>query len=305
MTKMLKIGIIGLDTSHVVEFTKLLNDQNNEYHVPGGKVAVAFPGGSADFEVSRSRVEGFTKQLRDEFGVQIADSPEAAAEASDAILLESVDGRVHLEQFKKIAPYGKPVFVDKPFTVNGEEARAMITLANHHHVPIMSASSTRFSEGLSEALRQNDHGTIIGAETYGPMPIVPTQPGFFWYGIHLVEMIFTILGSDCKQVTTITTDDHDVIVGMWEDGRIGTIRGNRKGNTAYGALIHREKSSRFVDVFGAHPKPLYASLMENVMKMFQTGKTDISIDETLQIVHFIEAANESRETGRTVTLCRN
>lgn len=97
--KELKVGIIGLDTSHVVAFTGLLNDKNHEYHIPGGKVLVAYPGGSPDFELSIGRVKGFTEELQTKYGVEIVDSVEAVAEASDAILLESVDGRVHLEQF--------------------------------------------------------------------------------------------------------------------------------------------------------------------------------------------------------------
>jgi predicted dehydrogenase len=301
MSKTLKIGMIGLDTSHAIAFTKLINDAINEYHVPGGKVEVAFPGGSPDFELSSSRVEGYTNQLRDEFGVQIVDSPEAVAESCDAILLESVDGRVHLEQFRKIAPFGKPVFVDKPFAVNGEAAKEIAALAKQYNIPMMSASALRYAEGLSEAIRQSEKGEIIGAETYGPMAIVPTQPGFFWYGIHSVEMLFTILGGNCKQATTTTTENHDVIVGLWEDGRIGTVRGNRKGNHTFGALIHREKGSDFVDVY-VNPKPYYASMLEKIMVMFQTGKPDISIGDTLQIVRFIEAANESRNTGKSVAL---
>ena len=42
----LKIGMIGLDTSHAVAFTKLLNDPNNPFHVTGGKVMMACPVGS-------------------------------------------------------------------------------------------------------------------------------------------------------------------------------------------------------------------------------------------------------------------
>jgi hypothetical protein len=96
----MKIGVVGLDTSHVIAFAKLLNDHDSPYHVEGGEITVAFPGGSADFELSSSRVEGYTKELNEQYGVQIVRSPQAVAEQVDAILLESVDGRIHLEQFK-------------------------------------------------------------------------------------------------------------------------------------------------------------------------------------------------------------
>ena len=70
----LKLGMIGLDTSHVIAFTKLLNETNNKDYIPGGKVVAAFKGGSPDVESSRTRVDGYTKQLQEQFGVKIVDS---------------------------------------------------------------------------------------------------------------------------------------------------------------------------------------------------------------------------------------
>ncbi|WNQ11893.1 Gfo/Idh/MocA family oxidoreductase [Paenibacillus aurantius] len=301
MSKQIAIGFIGLDTSHVSAFAKLLNDEKAEYRVPGGKVTAAFPGGSPDFELSANRVEGFTKELKESYGVEIVSSPAEVAEKCDAIMLESVDGRVHLEQFRAIAPFGKPVFIDKPFTVSTEDAREILRLAEEHNVPLMSCSSLRYSEGLSHALADAEKGAVIGADCYGPMAIQPTQPGLFWYGIHTVEMLYRTLGRGCVSVSVTTNEDHDLVTGVWKDGRIGTIRGNRKGNNTFGELIHREKGSQFVDVY-AHPKPYYASLLEAVMELFENGKEPIDREETYEIIRFIEAANESRSTGQTVSL---
>ena len=65
----LRIGMIGLDTSHVTAFTALLNDPKSPNHVSGAKVVAAFKGGSPDIESSWSRVEGYTKELREKYGV--------------------------------------------------------------------------------------------------------------------------------------------------------------------------------------------------------------------------------------------
>lgn len=297
----LKIGIIGLDTSHVPAFTKLLNDSEAPYHIPGGQVVVAFPGGSPDFELSISRVEGYTNELRDKYGVQIVESPEQVAERCDAILLESVDGRVHLEQFRRIAPFGKPVFIDKPFAVSSEDARQIAKLSREHGIPVMSASALRFAEALQDAKRVEDQGDVIGADFYGPMALQPTQPGLFWYGVHTVDMLYQIMGGGCVEVIAATQEDHDVITGFWKDGRIGTIRGNRKGNNKFGGVVHRVKRSDYIDVY-ANPKPYYASLLEQVMNMFRTGQPGIDLDETVEIIRFMEAANESRSTGKRVAL---
>ncbi|MGM1049430.1 MAG: Gfo/Idh/MocA family protein [Bacillota bacterium] len=297
----LKLGIIGLDTSHVSAFAELLSDESHRYHVPGGVVVAAYPGGSDDFELSRSRVQGFTDELREKYGVQIRDTVEETAEQSDALLLESVDGRVHLEQFRRIVGYGRPVFIDKPFTVNAAEAMEIIRLSEENGVPVMSSSALRFAEGVKQAKAVDSLGSIIGTDCYGPMELQPTQPGLFWYGIHSVEMLYTFMGTGCETVMAGTTEQHDFVTGVWEDGRIGTIRGNRQGNMTFGAMVHREKGSLPVDVY-AHEKPYYASLLEQIMKFFQTGTSPVLLHETWEIIRFIEAANESRLNGNLVRL---
>lgn len=295
----INIGMIGLDTSHVVAFTKLLNQPEHDYYVPGGKVTTAFPGGSDDFELSISRVEGYTRELQQDFGVKMVESPEQVAENCDAILLESVDGRVHLEQFAKIAPYGKPVFIDKPLAVSTADALEIVRLSEQHHAPVMSSSALRYAEPLVEAIVEKEN--IIGADTFGPINFVSTQPGYFWYGIHAVEMLFAAMGSGCKRVNTVVSDDHDIIIGEWVDGRIGVVRGNQLGNNSFGAVIHRQQGSRTVEIT-AESKPFYASHLEKIMAFFQTGTPAVSEEKTLQIIRFIEAANRSKETGKSITL---
>jgi len=300
MMSKIKIGMIGLDTSHVIAFTKLLNDAQSENHIHGGEVIVAFPGGSEDMEFSHTRVEGFTSEMRDNFGVRIVNSLEEVAIESDAILLESVDGRVHFEQFRKIASYRKPTFIDKPFATTSEDAKKIYQLSEQYGTPIMSCSSLRYSEGLSSALENIGADAIYGVDCFGPLAIEPTH-GLFWYGIHTVEMLYRVFGTGCEKVTVTQNVDHDLIVGEWKDGRIGSVRGNRKGNYSFGALIHHEKGTQFVDV-NADRKPYYASLLEEIIQFYKSGKSPITSLETLEITRFLEAANESRESGKTVKL---
>lgn len=296
----LKIGIIGLDTSHVIAFTKLLNNPDDEHHVPGAEVVVAFPGGSRDMELSYTRVEGFTNQLREDFAVEIVDSIESVAEKSDAILLESVDGRVHRDQFEKIAPFKKPVFIDKPFATSSSDAREIKRLADQYQTPVMSSSALRYSVSVSEAIEASVGQNPYGLDAYGPLALEANH-GLFWYGIHTAEILYRALGTGCKQVTVTKTADHDLIVGEWQDGRIGTLRGNRKGNNTFGAMIHTEAGTHQIDVT-KDPKPFYAGLLDEIIPFFKTGKSPIDIEETLEIARFLEAANESRELGKTVLL---
>src|SRR5690606_5933337 len=127
--KTLKIGMAGLDTSHVGAFANLLHDSSNEHHVPGGRITVAFPGGSPDCPLSIDRVEKFTTDLRENHQVEIVDSLAAMQGKCDAIMLESVDGRVHAAQFREVASWGIPVFIDKPLATTVADAREIAKIA--------------------------------------------------------------------------------------------------------------------------------------------------------------------------------
>lgn len=300
MKPTLHIGMIGLDTSHVTAFTKLLNDPSDPNHVSGGWVVAAYPGGSADFPLSIDRVGGFTQELRDRYDVSIMDTPEAVAAAVDAVLLESADGRVHLEQFRAIASCGKPVFIDKPLALTSREAHEIAELAERYRIPVMSSSALRYAEGLTSAMAEANE-TVAGADAFGPLAFEPTQPGYYWYGIHSAEMVYRAMGAGCKEVSVTTNGDFDIITGLWADGRIGTVRGSRRPGQSFGVTLHTGGGPRLVDV-SKDRKPFYAGLLENVMTMFREGQSRLPLTETLEIIRFLEAANESRETGLSVKL---
>jgi len=300
MAREMKIGLIGLDTSHSAAFTRCLNDAKNPEHVAGGKVVAAFPGGSKDFELSWSRVGGYEKQLRDEFGVQIMDSPEAVAEAVDLVFIISCDGRVHREHFERTARFRRPTFIDKPFATNSADARAIFAKASEAGIPVMSCSALRYAQGLVEALASSgEKGAIVGCDAFGPMAEQATQPGLFWYGVHMVEMIEAVMGPGCVEVCATKNADVDLIALTWNDGRMASLRGSRKGHSQFGMTIHREKGFQFVDGSSAR-RSYYAGMLEAIMRSLPIGRSDVPAEQTLEIVRIMEAANESRETGRPV-----
>src|SRR6187455_212315 len=221
----IKIGIIGLDTSHVTAFTALLNDPKSPNHVPGCKVVCAFKGGSPDVESSASRVEGFTKTLQEKWGVEIVDSIETLCKKVDAVLLESVDGRPHLEQARPIFAAKKRVFIDKPLAASLKDGREIARLAKESGTPFFSASSIRFYESIVKTKEDPDLGKIIGCESFGHFSTEPHHPDLFWYGVHAVEGLFSVMGAGCESVTRVDAGDYMVVVGKWKGGRIGTFRG--------------------------------------------------------------------------------
>jgi predicted dehydrogenase len=289
----LKLGLVGLDTSHVTAFTQLLHDASSPHHVPGARVVSALPGGSPDFPLSFSRVESFTRQLRDEYGVRIATSLEEVGEACDGILIESVDGRAHRAQFKTLLAYGKPLFVDKPLAGSMEDAEAMAALAEEKGVPVMSCSSLRFAEAFRHALRTPDVGALAGLDLHGPMPTEPQLPGLFWYGVHTAEMMIAALGRDFGAVRALHTDGQDVVVAEWSGGRLGVLRGKRGENTRFGGQLHFERDSVSFRVDPAKDRPFYASLLAEMIPFFQGKQNAAPIDEALAVMRYMDAANRA------------
>lgn len=289
--KPLRIGIIGLDTSHVPAFTKVFNDPKNTGDLAGMKVVAGFPGGT-DIAASRDRVEGYTKQLR-EMGVEIVDSIPALLQRVDVVLIESVDGRPHLEQVKPVFKAGKRVFIDKPLAGSLADAVAIAELGKKHNVPWFSSSSLRFSPGiLGLRIQSDDVGKVIGCDAWGPCPLEKTHPDLFWYGVHGVETLFTIMGPGCTSVVRSKTDGTDVTVGTWSDGRVGVFRGIRQGKSGYGAMVFGTKK---IAQSGSYAG--YKPLVEQIATFFRTGKPPVAVDETLEIFAFMEAADESKRQG--------
>ncbi len=290
----IRVGMIGLDTSHVVAFTRLLNDTSSPDHVPGARVVAGFPGGSPDVSASATRIEKFTAELRDKWKIEIVQDIPTLVSKVDAVLLESVDGRAHLEQVKPVLAARKPVFIDKPLAASYRDAREIARLAKEAGVPWWSSSSLRYAPALAALKKKAEAGGLHGVMTFGPSPLEPTNPGLFWYGIHATEMLFSLMGTGCEEVTDTHTEGADVVVGRWKDGRLGVVRGARKGSSSYGAVVFAGKSIEQTQDFGG---ALYKPLMAEVIRFFQTRVPPVPNDETLEIMAFMEAAERSRQRG--------
>jgi WD40 repeat protein/predicted dehydrogenase len=288
--KPLRIGIIGLDTSHAIAFTKLLNGETPPEWAQGARIVAAYPKGSPDIESSTSRVPGYIEEVKP-FGVEIVDSIEDLVTKVDAVCLESNDGRPHLEQILPVLKAGKPVFVDKPIAGSLTDAVAIFEAAREYKVPIFSSSSLRWIEG-GQDIRNGSLGKVLGADLYSPCSLEATHPDLFWYGIHGVEALFTVMGTGCQSVTRTTTPDFDVAVGLWDGGRIGSFRGIRAGSGGYGGTVFGDKAKATLERYGG-----YEPLVKAFVHFFRTGEAPVTEEETLEIYAFMEAADESKRQG--------
>ncbi len=286
----IRLGIIGTDTSHVSVFTAMFNDPAHPEHVPGAKVVAAYKGGSPDIPSSWNRVDKYAEELRTKWNIELVPDIPTLCRKVDAILLESNDGRKHLPQAREVIAARKPMFIDKPLASTLEDAREIARLAREGGVPFFSSSSARFG-GIAAAMKFADATGII---VWGPGPLEEHHyMDLSWYAIHPIELLYTLMGTGCEEVSRMPTADADAIVGRWKDGRLGSVRANRPHGDM-GAVVFRPKQVLQSD---RKMRDQYRPLLTEIVKFFQTGKPPVSPEETLEIMSFMDAAQRSKAAG--------
>jgi len=309
----IKIGIIGLDNYQAVAFTQLFHDPKAAGALAGLKVIAAFPAGSPDIEESVREIPKWVKEIQT-YGVTIAKTPEEVLKQVDAVLVMSVDGRVHLEQLKAVFQARKPVYVGRPLAASLADTVEIFRLAKASRTPIFSCSQHRFSPGFIGMRNHPDVGDVLGADVYGGCPREPHHPDLFWHAVHGVETLYTIMGPGCVAVSRVSTDTADVVTGTWTDGRVGTFRGIRKGAIKYSATVFGRKGVSTAGIYG-HGIPVkgvvptndrymgYEATAIEIARFFKTGKPPVTAEETIELFAFMEAAEESqRHNGAAVKL---
>lgn len=289
----IRAGIIGLDTSHVLSFTKTLNSTPQKPEVMGVRMVAAYPQGSKDIESSLKRVPEYTAKVK-ELGVEIVDSIDALLDKVDVVFLETNDGRPHLEQLRPCLAAHKPVFIDKPVAGTLVDAIKIYQESKAAGVPVFSSSSLRFGKN-TQAVRAGSIGKVKEATTFSPASLEATHPDLFWYGIHGVESLFTVMGTGCQSVKRDTNAEGKIrVTGTWQGGRKGVFYENK----GYGGKALGDKGEADVGSYDGYDPLLYSAV-----HFFRTGVAPVSPEETLEIYAFMEAADESkRRNGAEVTL---
>lgn len=289
---MIRLGVLDFDTSHVGEFTRRLNHKtpDKDQWVDGAEVVIGCPGSS---KIMPERIPEYVKEM-ERLGVPLVSRPEEMIGKVDGMLIESQEGGAHWEAARPFLEAGVPCFVDKPFTCSTADAKRIAALAAKKGVPVFSSSSLRYGTELVGFLADPKHGKVVGALAYGPAPLFEKDrtlnPGLYHYGIHAVEVLYTLMGPGCRRVTCTHEKGADVVTGHWADGRLGSVRGIREGKADYGALVFTDKGVRPLAIGMRYA---YRDLLREIVRMFETKKAPVDVAVTVEIVAFIEAANKS------------
>lgn len=277
----IRFGLIGVDSSHAMQFTRLFGDGRSG-RVTGGAVTAAWKAPtSVDFPPSRDRNDENARALAD-LGVPLLDSPEAVVEESDALLLVSADVRTRREQFERLAPAGKPVFVDTRFAANPQDARHMLHLAEESGCLMLSGSPKRFTPEFL-ALPAG----VESIELRGPLVTHPGHPGLAWYGVHLVDLAVALFGPGCSVVEPRGAG----VRLLWPDGRSATLSGpdewdpwtRGRARTATGEVGFAIESD----------EGMLTGILESVVRSCHRAEPNIAPSEILAICGIVAAGSEA------------
>lgn len=287
----LRLGIIGTDSSHAVEFTRLLNNASEQDHIPGATIVAAYRGGSPRLALSRDRIEKFTKQL-EQNSIPFVASISDLCTRVDGLLLLSVDPELRPAEFRQAIACNKPVFVDKPFAPSLNDALQMAKLARDHHITWFSASALRY------AATDLPHDAV-SAEVWGPGDLGENyRLDLAWYGIHSIEALYGIFGPGVQSVARAHTAQTDVLTMIWRDGRTGTVRLIRP-DEPFGAEVFQPAHPPVQKALSAS----YAPLVRAIVTFMQTGQPPVSAAETLETFAVMEASQRSKQkNGRQIML---
>jgi predicted dehydrogenase len=295
MSEELKVSLIGLDTIHTMEYAGLMNDPDcpPSDKVNGMTVAhcLRFP------SVFQSEEKQDVRQCRlEELGINVTRDFETAVSDCDAIMLEINDPALHLEYFTKCVDLSKPIFIDKPLADTIENAVAIRRIASEKDARVFSSSAVRFVPALAESCERIPKP--LTAHFYGTLGKAAAGSSVIWYGVHTFEMLQRAMGIGALSVGVQKDDAGLVAVVAYPDGRRGVVDLLTELWMYGGSLFEQEKASQFVV-----PWPrLYANALEQVAGFFRGGPAPVAMEETLEVMALLDAADRSYNSGRVENL---
>ena len=204
-----------------------------------------------------------------------ASSIEEVVEKSDCIcVLAPSNPEVHERLADLALRSGKPLYIDKPFAPSAEAAKRMFALAEQYNTPLMSSSALRYGDELLDG-KVKELAPSIFCTTGGGR-------SFDEYGIHQLEMIVAMMGSDVKDMTLKGDEKTLTLTLEYADGRIAQAAYNLYFPFTVSAA--GDKGSLMLPAMNN----TFQNLIANMMQFFATGVSPIAKEETIAIASLLE-----------------
>jgi predicted dehydrogenase len=285
----LRIGAIGVDSSHLLEFSRRMADL---FATGATRCRVTAFYDDGNHHLPEADVKNW-KEKTLSLGAAQASSIDSLLDQVDGVMVLAVSGNSHYELALPSLRRGMPTYIDKPLTCNLEQARSLVSLARKTGAGCYSASSLRFATEIPR-LDRKKLGQLHAIDAYGPGELNPDMEGLFFYGVHTIEMVDAIWGPGVARVRCETSADRDLVDLQYKDGRHAHLRLERKGAYEFGATLHGSKG---VESFKVDFAEVYNNLIRGMTRFFETGIAPVAINDILENVAVMSAGNLSMAGG--------
>lgn len=284
---MLKFAIVGAENSHCPAIARLCNV---EKRVPARVVSVW--GEKPRFAKAAAEKGEIPKIVRD--------WRDLADDEIDGVMITHRHPKPHAEAAKYFIQQGIPTYVDKPFTYTLRDAKAVWRLAEKHQVPITSFSVIPEAKDFGEFRKAcAKAGPLTHVNLTGSASLKSKYGGVFFYGIHQVESMVQLLGTEAQRVQLFPkSDGGGLAVIEYKDGpqvTLNLVNGGYKGFhwSAVGA-------EAIVDWHHQNEPPMYLTGLKKFLRMFRTGEEPYGPERLLAPVAILEAMQKSLDERRPV-----
>ena len=286
MPDLLRVGIIGLDTSHSIEFTRRMQapDCPQDQRVEGMQAVTCLR-----FETPFQDQQGLDERQAqlEAWGVSVIEDFDEAVSGCDALLMEINDPQYHLDYLARVACLGKPLFLDKPLADTMANGLQVCAIAAENSLRFFSASSLRFVPPLVQACKAVPDP--LCCTVYGPLGRAPAGSSIVWYGVHSFEMLQRAMGRGAQSLSTRKDGAGVVVTVDYDRGRRGIVELTDGAYVYGGCLRTSDKAVPYVvDMTRA-----YSDQLVEIERFFRGAAPPLEVEDTLEVMAMLDAAERS------------
>lgn len=290
---MIGLGIIGTENSHAMAFAKYFNlpdPQTGKMHYEDIRVvAVMGDAASTSAIVQEASVAYVAQHVQDFFG------------RVDAIMITSRKGSVHCQYAMPFALKGMPLFIDKPFTSDPEQAKRLYSQILANKCQVMGGSGCKYTEAISQIqalvcdLRSNDE--FMGAAMNFRVMLDSEYDGIYFYASHLIEMCFAAFGYDAKAVQAMRVGDQLTATVQYQKDAVSLHFTSDNGSPS--CTVYGKSKTYYFDIDISQIYPLEAGYFAD---MLHGTHRSLNRAELIAPVYMIDAIQKSLASGSVVYL---
>ncbi len=291
--KMYRISILGSDNSHALAFSKIANLKNEltgEYDYPDFRVTGIFGLDTVQAgEVAKKAEIGF-----------VADNVQEMVGRTDAAMVVFRHGGLHARYAMPFIEAGIPVWIDKPFTIDIEEAKSLIAAAKKKNVLIMGGSNLKLAYDvlmLKNSIQNKSIGSVVSGVLNFPADFDNEYGGLFFYGPHLVEMALTVFGYDVISVSAYVHNGQLIAIIKYKEYQV--VLNFTKNCPQHFGIIYGTKRTvvREIDISIIY-RLGFAEFVQNI----RCGSANIDEGKILMPVQLLNAIMESIDGNREIKI---